>query len=83
MDRPTVAGTKLSVAQFRLLQRISDVGLTQTALPPGRRDRVAALRTIRALILRGLVVETQSESGEVRFELTDAGRRLTGPVDAR
>ena len=66
----------LTVPQFRMLQRIPDDGLTQVALRQGHGYGSGALRTLRGLILRNLVVETQSESGEVRFELTDAGRRL-------
>ena len=78
VDRPTEPGTKLSAAEFKMLQRIPDVGLTHTGLRclfPGN-DINAQLRTLRALIRLGLVVKTQSEKGQTQFELTDAGRRL-------
>jgi DNA-binding MarR family transcriptional regulator len=77
MKRPRAAATKLTAVQFRMLQRIPDEGLPQIALRQGRGNTIAApIRTLRILIQLNLVVETQSENGEVRFELTDAGRRL-------
>ena len=75
MDRPTEAGTKLTAIQFRLLQRIPDEGLTQITLRQGRGNNTAAqTRTLHILIQLDLVVERASENGEVRYELTDAGR---------
>jgi hypothetical protein len=60
-----------------MLQRIPDDGLPQTALRQGRGYGIAAqIQTLRILIQWDLVVETQSENGEVRFVITDAGRRL-------
>jgi DNA-binding MarR family transcriptional regulator len=79
MDRPTEVGAKLTVTQSRMLQRIPDEGLAQIALRQGRGNNTAAqTRTLHILIQWGLVVEPQSENGEVRYELTDAGRRLAG-----
>jgi DNA-binding MarR family transcriptional regulator len=77
MDRYSALGIKLTPAQFRMLQRIPDEGLPQIALRQGRSYSIALqIRTLRILIQWGLVDETQSDSGDVRFELTDAGRRL-------
>jgi hypothetical protein len=79
--RPAEAGTKLSAVEFKMLQLVPDVGLTKTGLRrlfPGLAIN-AQLRTLRALIRLGLVVETQSDGGDVRFDLTDAGRRLAKP----
>jgi hypothetical protein len=84
MDRPNVAGDKLTVAQFRMLQRIPDEGLPLSALRQRRGYRIAAqIRTLRILTLLELVVETKTESGEVRFEITDAGRKLVEPDGVR
>ena len=78
MKRPRAAATKLTAVQFRMLQRIPGDGLPQIALlREGRGYGIAAqIRTLRTLIPLGLVVETQTESGEARFVITDAGRRL-------
>lgn len=82
MDRTSVAG--LTVAQFRMLRRIPDGGLSQIALRQARGYGVASqIRTLRILTLLDLVVEAKSESGVVRFEITDAGRRLARPDGAR
>jgi predicted transcriptional regulator len=85
MDSHSATGAKLTVTQFRMLQRIPDDGLPQTALlREGRGYGIAAqIRTLRTLIPLGLVVETQAESGEARFEITDAGRRLVEADGAR
>jgi hypothetical protein len=67
-----------------MLQRIPDGGLSQIALQQGRGYGVASqIRTLRILILLDLVVEAKSESGVIRFEITDAGRRLAGHDGAR
>ena len=77
MKCPRAAATKLTAAQFRMLQRIPNDGLPQTALRQGRGYGITAqIQTLRILIQLDLVVETQSENGEVRFVITDAGRRL-------
>jgi hypothetical protein len=74
----------LTATQFRILQRIPDEGLCLSALRRERADRIAAqIRTLRILALLELVVEAKTESGEVRFELTDAGRRLVEPGGVR
>ena len=72
---------RLTAAQFRMLQRIPDEGLSPSALHQGRREIAAQIRTLRQLNLLGLVVETQSESG-FRFQITDAGRKLARPDHA-
>jgi Fe2+ or Zn2+ uptake regulation protein len=60
-----------------MLQCIPNEGLSQIALKQGRGVSTASkIRTLRILALMGLVVEIQSKNGEVRFEMTDAGRRL-------
>jgi predicted transcriptional regulator len=46
-------------------------------------DVAAQIRTLRTLIPVGLVVETQTENGEARFVITDAGRRLVEADGAR
>jgi hypothetical protein len=80
MNRQSAAGAKLTVTQFRMLQRIPDEGLSQTTLRQGQIYGVAGqIRTLRILIQWGLVEETQSDGGDVRFEITDAGRRLIEP----
>jgi hypothetical protein len=61
-----------------MLQRIPDEGLSQIALRQGGYNIAAKIRTLRILMLLELVVETKSES-DVRFEITDAGRKLIGP----
>jgi hypothetical protein len=77
MKRPRAAATKLTATQFRMLQRIPDEGLPQTALRQRHGYGIAAqLRTLRILVLLDLVVETQNQIDEVWFETTDAGRKL-------
>ena len=75
MDRRSAAGTKLTAVQFRMLQRIPDEGLSQTALRQGQGYGIGGqIRTLRVLALLGLVDETQGDGEDVRFEITDAGR---------
>jgi hypothetical protein len=78
-------GAKLTAAQFRMLQRIPDDGLPHTALRRQGRgcDIAPQIRALRTMIQLDLVAETQSESGEARFEITDAGRRLVDADGAR
>ncbi len=85
MARASPTGAKLTAIQFRMLERIPDDGLPQTALwREGHGYDVAAqIRTLRTMIPLGLVVERQTESGEARFDITDAGRRLTRSGGAR
>ena len=72
-----MATIKLTVAQFRILRRIPDEGLSQTSLKEGRNyDFAAKVRILQILIRLGLVVETASESGAIRFQITNAGREL-------
>jgi hypothetical protein len=83
MKRPRAAAIKLTAAQFRMLQRIPDDGLPLSALRQGQGYGIAAqIQTLRILIQLELVVETQSDGGDVRFETTDAGRRLASPDGA-
>ena len=60
-----------------MLQRIPDEGMPLSALRQNHGYGIAAqIRTLRILTLLCLVVETQSEGGDIRFVITDAGRRL-------
>ena len=78
MTQPSATDAKLTVTQFRMLQRIPDEGLNQTDLRQQRHGYGVAvqIQTLRILIQWGLVDETQSDGGDVRFVITDAGRRL-------
>src|SRR4051794_18020714 len=81
---PSVAGANLTPTQFRMLQRIPDEGLPLSALRRNLGYGIAAqIRTLRILGQWDLVVETQSDGGDVRFEITDAGRRLVEADGAR
>jgi hypothetical protein len=84
MDRPSAPGVKLTPTQFRMLQRIPDEGLPLSALQQRHGYGIAAqIRTLRILSQWNLVIETQRERGDVRFETTDAGRQLARSNDAR
>jgi len=84
MNRHSATGAKLTVTQFRMLQRIPDEGMPVSALRQGQGYGIAAqIRTLRILGQWDLVVETQSDGGDVRFEITDAGRRLVEADGAR
>jgi hypothetical protein len=77
MDCPSATGAKLTATQFRMLQRIPDDGLSLSALRRERADKIAAqIRTLRILTQLKLVIETHSDGDDIRFEITDAGRRL-------
>lgn len=73
-------GAKLTTTQFRMLQRIPDDGLPLSALRQRHGYGIGAqIRTLRILCQLDLAVEVQSDGGDVRFLITDAGRRLLEP----
>ncbi len=78
----TAKPPKLTAIQFRMLRHIPDEGLSQAALGQGY-GIGGQIRTLRILALLGLVVETQGDDGDLRFEITDAGRRLAWPDGMR
>jgi hypothetical protein len=81
----TQPGAKLTTTQFRMLQRIPDEGLSLSALRrQGHNINAAAqIRALRTLIPLDLVVEVRGDGDDVRFEITDAGRRLLDEPSAR
>ena len=90
-DRPSAAqqrldatDAKLTATQFRMLRRVRDEGMSMSTLRRERADSIAAqIRTLRGLAQLELVIETQGDGGDVRFEITDAGRSLARSDGAR
>jgi hypothetical protein len=72
---------QLSGPQYRLLQRVTDEGLSHRALQRGQGYGIGGqIRSLRILRAMGLVTETW-RGNEILFELTDAGRELLRSQD--